>query len=133
VAEAALPDEDQVDTQVIEPLGEPAVALPDQTRRGTLTITDHALERIAGQVARGVPGVAPSNPKVEWQRLGHRARVSLEIGLVWPSSAADVALEVQTSVGRELVRQAAQDLDAVTVTVREVVRPPQAAASPRVR
>jgi len=119
---------DQVDTQVIEPL-----APPDEPPRGTLTISDHALERIAGQVARGVPGVAPTSPKVEWHRLGRRARVSLEIALVWPSSAADVAREVQTTVGRELVRQAAQDLDAVTVTVRDVVRPPQQAAVPRVR
>ncbi|WP_028049455.1 Asp23/Gls24 family envelope stress response protein [Cellulomonas sp. URHD0024] len=113
------------DTQVVEL---PAEALP-----GSLTITDHALERIAGQVARGVPGVAPSSPKVEWHRLGRRARVSLEITLVWPSSAASVAREVQTAVGRELVRQAAQDLDAVTVTVRDVARPPREAVAPRVR
>ena len=59
--------------------------------------------------------------------------MSLEIALVWPSSAADVAREVQETVGSELVRQAAQDLDAVTVTVRDVVRPPRAAAAPRVR
>lgn len=101
--------------------------------RGTLTITDHALKRIAGQVALGVPGVAPSLTKVEWQRLGRRARVALEISLVWPSSATDVALAVQRSVGSELVRQAAQDLDAVTVTVRDVVRPAQQAAAARVR
>ena len=125
MAEVAPTAEDQVDTQVVE--------LPDQTPRGTLTITDHALERIAGQVALGVPGVAPTSPKVEWERLGRRARVSLEIALLWPSSAAEVALQVQTTVGSELVRQAAQDLDAVTVTVRDVVRPPRQAAAPRVR
>ena len=123
MAEVVSPD--QVDTAVIE--------VDDVAGRGTLTITDHALERIAGQVARGVPGVAPNNPKVEWKRLGRRARVSLEIALLWPSSAADVARAVQTAVGRELVRQADQDLDAVTVTVRDVVRPPRVAAAPRVR
>jgi len=117
--------EDTVDTEVLE--------LEVDEPRGTLTITDQALKRIAGQVALGVPGVAPAYPKVDWQRLGHRARVSLEVTIVWPSSSADVAREVQTTVGRELVRQAAQDLDAVTVAVRDVVRPPRAAVAPRVR
>ncbi|WP_146842496.1 Asp23/Gls24 family envelope stress response protein [Cellulomonas composti] len=101
--------------------------------RGSLTITDHALRRIAGQVALGVPGVAPTSPRVDWQRLGLRARVSLEVSLVWPASAAVVTREVQEAVGRELVRQAAQELDAVSVAVRDVERPPRAAPAPRVR
>ena len=109
------------------------VAAPEEVAPGSLTITDHALERIAGQVALGVPGVAPAYPKVEWQRLGRRARVSLQVSLLWPSSAAQVARDVQDAVGRELVRQAAQDLDAVTVEVRDVVRPPRDAPAPRVR
>lgn len=110
-----------------------AEAAAEEVDRGTLTITDQALRRIAGQVALGVPGVAPANPKVDWQRLGPRARVSLEVSLLWPSSAAVVAREVQAAVGRELVRQAAQELDAVSVTVRDVVRPPRSVPVPRVR
>jgi uncharacterized alkaline shock family protein YloU len=103
--------------------------------RGTLTVADRALTRIARQVALEVPGVAPEDsagaierrlgrgyPRVQCQRAGNRARVQVEVAITWPASAASVAVSVQEAVRRELVRQAAQDVDHVSVAVREVVR-----------
>ncbi|WP_456844807.1 Asp23/Gls24 family envelope stress response protein [Cellulomonas sp. P5_C6] len=103
--------------------------------RGTLTIADRALTRIARQVTLEVPGVAPEDsagtierrlgrgyPRVQWQRAGTRARVQVEVAITWPASAARVTVGVQEAVRRELERQAGQDVDHVSVAVREVVR-----------
>lgn len=113
--------------------------------RGSLTITDRALTRITRQVALDVPGVAPSDttgrvertlgrgyPRVQWQRAGNRARVEVEVAILWPVSAAHVAATIQAAVRRELERIAGQDVAAVSVAVREVVRPHEAAVA-RVR
>ncbi|WP_456825694.1 Asp23/Gls24 family envelope stress response protein [Cellulomonas sp. P5_E12] len=103
--------------------------------RGTLTIADRALTRIARQVTLEVPGVAPEEsagtierrlgrgyPRVHWQRAGTHARVEVEVAIAWPASAARVTTEVQEAVRRELERQAGQDVTYVGVAVREVVR-----------
>ena len=108
--------------------------------RGTLTIADRALTRIARQVTLEVPGVAPeetagtierrlgrSYPRVQWQRAGTHARVAVEVAITWPASAASVTVGVQEAVRRELERQAGQEVDHVSVAVREVVRAPSAA------
>jgi uncharacterized alkaline shock family protein YloU len=110
--------------------------------RGTLTIADRALTRIARQVTLDVPGVAPEEesvgsvertlgrgyPRVRWQRAGTRARVEVEIAITWPASAAQVTARVQSALSQELERLAGQDVAHVSVAVREVVR---AAASAR--
>jgi uncharacterized alkaline shock family protein YloU len=114
--------------------------------RGTLTVADRALTRIARQVTLGVPGVAPEEyagtvertlgrgyPRVQLQRTGSRARVTVEVALTWPASSAQVAGAVQEAVRRELERQAAQDVLQVSVAVREVVRAAAAQRSARVR
>ncbi|MET0788806.1 MAG: Asp23/Gls24 family envelope stress response protein [Cellulomonas sp.] len=113
--------------------------------RGTLTIADRALTRIARQVTLEVPGVAPEEsagaierrlgrgyPRVQWQRAGNRARVQVEVAITWPASAAHVTVGVQEAVRRELERQAGQDVDHVSVAVREVVQAP-ATARPTAR
>ncbi len=111
--------------------------------RGTLTIADRALTRITRQVALDVPGVAPEDagtvertlgrgyPRVHWQRAGDRARVEVEVAITWPASATTVTRAVQEAVRRELGRLADQDVLAVSVAVRDVVRP--TAAPPRAR
>ena len=105
--------------------------------RGTLTIADRALTRIARQVTLEVPGVAPEEesvgsvertlgrgyPRVRWQRAGSKARVEVEVAILWPASAARVSTGVQAALRRELERQAGQDVAHVSVAVREVVRP----------
>ena len=111
----------------------PAAAVADG--RGTLTIAERALNRIARQVTLEVPGVAPEDtagsverslgrqyPRVHWQRAGNRARVEVEVAITWPASAAQVSADVQTALQRELERLAGQDVDRVSVAVREVVR-----------
>jgi uncharacterized alkaline shock family protein YloU len=103
--------------------------------RGSLTIADRALTRITRQVALDVPGVAPAEtggaverrlgrgyPRVRWQRAGNRARVEVEVAILWPVSAAHVAATIQTAVRTELERIAGQDVAAVSVAVRDVVR-----------
>jgi uncharacterized alkaline shock family protein YloU len=111
---------------------------------GSLTIAERALTRITRQVTLDVPGVAPDTtgamertlgrgyPRVQWQRAGNRARVEVEVAILWPVSAAHVAATIQAAVRRELERIAGQDVAAVSVAVREVVRPPEAAVA-RVR
>jgi uncharacterized alkaline shock family protein YloU len=105
--------------------------------RGTLTIADRALTRIARQVTLEVPGVAPEEesvgsvertlgrgyPRVRWQRAGTTAHVEVEVAISWPASAAQVTASVQTALHDELRRLAGQDVDRVSVAVREVVRP----------
>lgn len=105
--------------------------------RGTLTIADRALTRIARQVTLEVPGVAAEEesvgtvertlgrgyPRVRWQRAGTRSRVEVEVAIIWPASAAQVTTEVQDTLRRELDRLAGQELAHVSVAVREVVRP----------
>lgn len=104
--------------------------------RGSLSIADRALTRITRQVTLDVPGVAAADsggtvertlgrgyPRVHWQRAGNRARVEIEVAILWPVSAAHVAATIQSTVRRELERIAGQDVAAVTVAVRDVVRP----------
>lgn len=114
--------------------------------RGTLTIADRALTRIARQVTLDVPGVAPEEyagaierrlgrgyPRVQWERAGNRARVQVEVAITWPASAAVVTSRVQEAVRRELERLADQDVAYVAVAVREVVRAGSARPVARVR
>ena len=115
--------------------------------RGTLTIADRALTRIARQVTLEVPGVAPEEesvgavertlgrgyPRVQWERAGNRARVQVEVAITWPASAAAVTSQVQEAVRRELERLAAQDVAHVSVAVREVVRAASSRPGARVR
>ena len=104
--------------------------------RGSLAIADRALTRIARQVTLDVPGVAGADttgavdrtlgrgyPRVHWHRAGNRARVEVEVAILWPVSAAHVAAAIQAAVRRELERIAGQDVAAVSVAVRDVVRP----------
>jgi len=115
--------------------------------RGTLTIADRALTRIARQVTLDVPGVAPEQesvgsvertlgrgyPRVRWQRAGTKARVEVEVAITWPASAAQVTARVQAALRQELERLAGQDVDHVSVAVREVVRAASARPVARVR
>ncbi|GIG23668.1 hypothetical protein Cch01nite_43920 [Cellulomonas chitinilytica] len=114
--------------------------------RGTLTIADRALTRIARQVTLDVPGVAPEEsagvvertlgrgyPRVHWQRAGDRARVEVEVAIVWPASSARVTRDVQDAVRRELEHLAGQDVRHVSVAVRDVVLPAGAGPAARVR
>ncbi|GEK22027.1 Asp23/Gls24 family envelope stress response protein [Cellulomonas xylanilytica] len=120
--------------------------MADGGARGGLVIADRALTRIARQVTLDVPGVAPEEssgavertlgrgyPRVHWQRAGTRARVEVEVAILWPASAAEVTTGVQAALHQQLGRLAGQDLAHVSVAVREVVRAASARPVARVR
>lgn len=118
----------------------------DPAERGSLEVSDKALVKIAGQAVREVDGVAPGGspgvigsllssgyPSVEVDHAGSRVRVQVDVASVWPHPAAKVAADVRSAVARRLGEQAAVTADAVSVTVRDVVRPGREPRGERVR
>lgn len=108
----------------------------DGADRGDLVIADRVLQRIAVVAAREVDGVAPADggsgalgrlfssgyPAVEVDQAGSRVRVQVDVATLWPRPAAQVAGGVRDAVARRLGELAGVHVDAVTVTVRDVVR-----------
>lgn len=105
----------------------------DPGQRGTLTISDRAIEKVATQAASSVDGVAPSGstldkmmgrrlPKVSSHVRGDQARVEVEVAVVWPLSLSDVATEVRSTVGRAVSGFSGLTVTAVDVTVARVER-----------
>lgn len=137
------------------PLGEPAArtqALRPAPQRGSLRVADKVVEKVTRAAVLGVPGVAPvattagtvgralgrSYPHVACSRSGDRARVRLEVALVWPSPAADVARAVCAAVSDQLLTFAGVHVDEVRTTVARIVDPSDVETSgptkePRVR
>ncbi|MEJ5946632.1 Asp23/Gls24 family envelope stress response protein [Pseudokineococcus basanitobsidens] len=113
----------------------PASGADDPGDRGGLDVADRVLERIARRAVGEVDGVAPSAsgglagllgsgyPSVEVQHAGGRVRVLVDVASLWPRPAASVAAGVREAVARRLSELAAVRVDAVQVTVRDVVRP----------
>lgn len=76
--------------------------------RGSLRIADRVAVRIAGHVAREVPGVlprqastrqlTPSYPHVTGSVTDGRAQVEIEVAVAWGSRSDEVAREVQERV-----------------------------------
>lgn len=107
----------------------------DPGARGSLDVADRVLERIATRAVREVDGVAPSAsgglgglfgsgyPSVEVEHAGARVRVQVDVAALWPRPAAAVAAGVRSAVARRLSELAPVRVDAVSVTVRDVVRP----------
>lgn len=106
-------------------------------RRGSLVVSDKAVQRIAAAAALEVPGVAPRStsasalgsalgrtyPRVDCQVAGHRVRAEVQIVTHWPQPAARVAAEVREHVAQRLRTLAALEADSVEVHVEKVVRP----------
>lgn len=114
------------------------------TARGTTTIADQVVTRIAAYAARLVPEVAAARPSSSWESLtqrlpgratteprasatvaGDRAIVELEVASLWPASLADVAREVQTTVADRVRQLTGLAVDRVDVRVSNVVVPDQ--------
>ncbi|WP_298805288.1 Asp23/Gls24 family envelope stress response protein [uncultured Pseudokineococcus sp.] len=118
--------------------GEPSSATgsDDGADRGHLVVADRVLQRIAVVAAREVDGVAPDDggsgplgrlfssgyPAVEVDQAGSRVRVQVDVAALWPRPAAQVAGGVRDAVARRLGELTGVRVDAVTVTVRDVVR-----------
>jgi uncharacterized alkaline shock family protein YloU len=104
--------------------------------RGNLVIKERVVERIAGAAALQVPGVAPAAaststvgaalgrayPRVDCDVAGRRVRAHVEIVGLWPSPAARLGAEVRDAVTEQLQRLAGLRVDAVDVTIANVVR-----------
>lgn len=112
----------------------PAATEPDQ--RGTLVILDRAVQRIAEAATLGVPGVAPAGhsthklntalgrgyPRVDCDVAGDRVRAEVEVVGRWPVSAPELGAQVRQAVTEQLQRLAGLRVDAVDVTVANIVR-----------
>lgn len=106
-------------------------------RRGTLTVGDRVVQRIAEAAALSVDGVAPSDdtvgavgsalgrayPRVDCDVAGDRVRVEARIATRWPLPAATVAEQVRDHVTERLQALAGVTVDGIVVTVAKVVRP----------
>jgi uncharacterized alkaline shock family protein YloU len=112
--------------------------------RGHLVIKDKVVERIAEAAALQVPGVAPASastgkigaalgrayPRVDCDVAGGRVRARVEIVGLWPNPAARLGVDVRDAVTEQLQRLAGLRVDAVDVSIANVVR---ATATPRRR
>lgn len=115
----------------------PTVEATDAPERGVLRVADRVVEKVARAAVLGVPGVAPdaatagtvgralgrAYPHVTCSRAGDRARVVLEIALVWPAPAADVARRVCDAVTDQLRGLAGVHVDEIRATVARIVDP----------
>lgn len=108
--------------------------------RGSLTVKDKAVERIAEAAVAEVSGVAPAQdtgsslgavgnalgrgyPRIDVHVAGHRAHAQVEIVTLWPHPAAAVAAAVRDHVSDRLRTLADLQVDAVQVEVAKVIRP----------
>ncbi|PWJ52798.1 Uncharacterized conserved protein YloU, alkaline shock protein (Asp23) family [Quadrisphaera granulorum] len=106
----------------------PGVATPTQGRAASKAagLGSQIGEQLQGAVGRTLPRAAA-------QVAGQRARITVEIALIWPHSAAQVAAAVREHVAARLAEYAAVTTDAVTVTVSSVVRAQRTAGLRRVQ
>lgn len=116
----------------------------DPGRRGRLHVADRALQRIAVRAAEGVDGVVPAAvgrvagllgsglPAIELERAGRHVRVQVDVAIRWPAPAPRVTAQVRDAVSAQVGRTAGLVVDAVSVTVRDVVRAPKGPVPVRV-
>jgi uncharacterized alkaline shock family protein YloU len=114
----------------------------DPGERGSLTIKDRAVQRIAEAAALAVPGVVraeqstnPLNaalgrayPRVDCDVAGGRVRAEVKIVGLWPTPAPQLGERVRQAVTDQLQALAGLRVDAVDVTIAKIVR---VAAAPR--
>ncbi|MGX6607097.1 Asp23/Gls24 family envelope stress response protein [Micromonosporaceae bacterium Da 78-11] len=112
----------------------------DPGERGSLTIKDRAVQRIAEAAALGVPGVVPAGqstsslnaalgrayPRVDCEVAGDRVRAEVEIVGLWPASAPQLGAQVRQAVTDQLQALAGLRVDAVDVTIAKIVRAAEA-------
>ncbi len=119
------------------PLPRSAPEPDDAGYRGEVRVADRVIEKIARTAVLSVPGVAPvastagslgralgrSYPQAVCTRSGGRARVLLEIALVWPLPAARVTEQVCAAVTAQLGTLAGVRVDEIRATVARIVDP----------
>jgi uncharacterized alkaline shock family protein YloU len=110
----------------------PGVATPTQTKNaskntgGVSGLTTQIGDQLTSAVGRTLPRAAA-------QVAGDRARITLEVALIWPHPAATVAAAVREHVTARLREYAAVTTDSVAVTISAVVRPERTSTTRRVQ
>ncbi|MBC3760106.1 Asp23/Gls24 family envelope stress response protein [Quadrisphaera sp. RL12-1S] len=108
------------------------VATPTQNKSaskaagGVSGITSQIGDQLTSAVGRTLP-------RASAQVAGDRARLSVEIALLWPHSAATVAAAVREHVAARLREYAATTTDTVAVTISTVVRDQRTTTTRRVQ
>ncbi|MBO3095331.1 Asp23/Gls24 family envelope stress response protein [Cellulomonas dongxiuzhuiae] len=108
--------------------------------RGTLTVSDRVVQKVARAAASHVPGVAVATsgllgrdlPHASARTHGTRAQVEVDVALAWPAPAAATARRVRDAVEDAVARYAGVRTDRVDVRVVAVTDPAPAAGE-RVR
>lgn len=107
----------------------------DPATRGTLTVADRAVQRVAAAAAVRVPGVARTTaggllgrdlPHASAHVVGTRAQVEVDVALVWPAPADATARSVREAVAAAVERFAGVPTDRVDVRVVAVTDPSDA-------
>jgi len=99
--------------------------------RGTLTVSDRVVQKVARAAASLVPGVveAPAGllgrdlPHASARTHGTRAQVEVDVALAWPAPAAATARRVRDAVEDAVERFAGVQADRVDVRVVAVTDP----------
>jgi len=116
------------------------VDVVDPAQRGSLTLADKAITKIARAAVLSAEGVAPAQattgvvagalsgalgrdlPRIDVARAGTQVAVDIEVASLWPRSAAGVADAVRAAVSTQLASLAALQTGTVSVAVVKVVR-----------
>lgn len=99
--------------------------------RGTLTVADKVIDKIAAHAASLVMGVVPAGsaldkvtgrtlPRASSQVRGRQARVIVRVAVAWPQPLATIATRVRSTVAHELSRLSSLDVVGVDVTVDRI-------------
>ena len=110
-------------------------SVTDPAGRGRLKVADLVVERIAMIAASQVPGVVPAGtsldgvvgrryPKASADVAGDRATIDVQIAVVWTPGLAATATAVRDRVRTHVRDMAGLSVDAVNVTIAQVVQQP---------
>ncbi len=104
----------------------------DPGERGTLTVKDRAVERLATRAALDTDGVLArsqaldkltgrSLPRVRVAVSGDRVRAGVDIAARWPMPLTELTAAVRTNVARALTNFAGLKVDGIDVTVPAII------------
>lgn len=111
--------------------GDSTSALAPPEERGSLTIADKVVEKIASIAAREIEQVTDTRagwtrmyrslPKATAKVAGGRARIGVEVAASWPSSLPTVTAQVRDRVNEQITDLTGVTVVAVDVTIADVV------------
>ncbi len=109
----------------------PTTALAQPELRGSLTIADKVVEKVASIAAREIEHVTDTRagwtqmyrslPKASAKVAGGRARIGVEVAASWPSSLPAVTAQVRDHVNNQVTQLTGVTVVAVDVTIVDVV------------